>query len=255
MMMMLSLLHAILRPRHCLKAILAALVLLTSLNLQASIAIGLTRAIVTGDNNAGSVQILNEGRYPALIQVWIDNGIDEMSKTPEEIQVPFVINTPVFRLEGRDNRRIRIFYTGKGRSLPSDRESMFWLNVLEVPPKNREARPDTNSVQIAFHSRIKLFYRPHGIPAQAQEIGSQLIFTRLPSNGLQITNPTPFHITFMTLEIDGTSLTVAPNDMIAPLTTVTIPVPPAKKAATTGTRVVYSIIDDFGSTVKYEKTL
>lgn len=37
--------------------------------------------------------------------------------------------------------------------LPVDRESVFWLNVKEIPKKSAEE----NVLQIAVRSRIKLF--------------------------------------------------------------------------------------------------
>lgn len=239
--------------------ILAVLVLLSCNITQASIAIGLTRAIVTGSDNTGSVQILNESSQPALIQSWIDNNISEMDKPPESIQVPFVIDLPVFRLEGRTDRRIRIFYTGKGKALPSDRESLFWLNVLEIPPKS--TAKTVSEVQIAFHSRIKLFYRPQAISSHAENLEQQLIFKRLSDNKLQVTNPTPFHITFMSLEtVDEktttkTRLSIGSDDMIAPKSTITIPLNSAKNSLDNRLKILFSIIDDFGTTVRGETAL
>ena len=43
-----------------------------------------------------------------------------------------------------------------GEGLPSDRESLFWLNIMEIPLKVE----DPNSVQFAIRQRLKLFYRP-----------------------------------------------------------------------------------------------
>ncbi len=64
-------------------AILSSLVL--SATVQAGVAIGLTRVIVTGADKSGSVQILNDGLHPALLQLWVDNNIAEMDKPIEQI--------------------------------------------------------------------------------------------------------------------------------------------------------------------------
>lgn len=246
-------------PKQAIILILAVLALLTCNTTQAGIAIGLTRAIVTGSDNTGSVQILNESSQPALIQTWIDNNISEMDKPPERLEVPFVIDLPVFRLEGHTNRRVRIFYTGKGKALPSDRESLFWLNVLEIPPKSATAEK-VSEVQIAFHSRIKLFYRPQAIAAHAENIEQQLIFKQRSNSELQITNPTPFHVTFMSLEISDkkttrTRLNIGSDDMIAPKSTVTVPLHSVKMPSGASLKILFSIIDDFGATVSGEATL
>ncbi len=48
--------------------------------------------------------------------------------------------------------------------LPKDRESVFWFNVLEVPPKPDAATVANQSLlQLAFRTRIKLFYRPEAL--------------------------------------------------------------------------------------------
>lgn len=159
-------------------AILSSLVL--SATVQAGVAIGLTRVIVTGADKSGSVQILNDGLHPALLQLWVDNNIAEMDKPIEQINVPFVVDSPVFRLNAKTNKSIRIYYTGGANQLPSDRESMFWLNVLEVPPKASANQSSQNAVQIAFRSRIKLFYRPAGIPISSEGVATKLSFTLVP---------------------------------------------------------------------------
>ncbi|QGY26852.1 fimbria/pilus periplasmic chaperone [Escherichia coli] len=50
-----------------------------------------------------------------------------------------------------------------------DRESVFWFNVLELPPKpDAEKVANQSLLQLAFRTRIKLFYRPEEIPAPAR---------------------------------------------------------------------------------------
>lgn len=41
-------------------------------------------------------------------------------------------------------------------TLPQDRESLFYFNLREIPPKS--SKP--NTLQLALQTRIKLFYRP-----------------------------------------------------------------------------------------------
>ncbi|WP_223346554.1 fimbria/pilus periplasmic chaperone, partial [Escherichia coli] len=40
-----------------------------------------------------------------------------------------------------------------------DRESLFYYNVREIPPKSGKA----NTLQIALQTRIKLFWRPKAL--------------------------------------------------------------------------------------------
>lgn len=51
-----------------------------------------------------------------------------------------------------------------GSALPQDRESLFWFNVLEIPPKSKAKEGESlNQLQLAFRTRIKLFFRPDGL--------------------------------------------------------------------------------------------
>ena len=43
--------------------------------------------------------------------------------------------------------------------LPADRESLFYYNMREIPPKAEQK----NVMQIAMQSRLKLFWRPKAI--------------------------------------------------------------------------------------------
>lgn len=241
--------------------ILPLLFMISSLSAQAAITLALTRTIVAGDDNTGSMQVINEGSRPVLIQTWIDNGHSEMDKLPESIKVPFAIETPVFRLEGKKARRIRIFFTGKGLSLPSDRESLFWLNVLEVPSKRGQQGTPANEVQIAFQSRTKLFFRPKNIPSGAYQVEKLIRFELLSGKMLKITNPTPYHVTFATLEIsrnDGTQtfpVDVLPDDMIKPKSSVTVSIPGSDTYQTGSAKVRFTVIDDYGSPLLNQQPL
>lgn len=242
-------------------AILSSLVL--SATVQASIAIGLTRVIVTGADKSGSVQILNDGLHPALLQLWVDNNIAEMDKPIEQINVPFVVDNPLFRLNGKTNKSIRIYYTGSANQLPSDRESMFWLNVLEVPPKASSSQSSQNAVQIAFRSRIKLFYRPAEIPISSEGVATKLSFTLVPKGDgsvLRVTNPTPFNVTFQTLAIGqsntapGITIKLGADDMVGPKSSVDS-APVGNNALAKNMSVFFSIIDDFGSPIEGQQPL
>ena len=57
----------------------------------------------------------------------------DVHSTPESVDAPFLITPPLFRMDAQKEQSLRIVYTHD--QLPADRESLFWLNVLEVPPK------------------------------------------------------------------------------------------------------------------------
>ncbi|WP_163540299.1 fimbrial biogenesis chaperone, partial [Klebsiella pneumoniae] len=58
-------------------------------------------------------------------------------------------------------------------SLPADRESVFFLNVLDIPPRPENLQ-NQNTVQLAIKSRIKLFYRPAALKGTLDDAVAKL---------------------------------------------------------------------------------
>lgn len=111
---------------------LTILTLLFSPVLSASIVVNGTRVIYPSSAREISVKMTNMGKRPLLIQSWIDDG--DMTAKPENIRVPFVLSPPFNRVDAGKGQTLRISQTDP--DLPEDRESVFWLNILEIPAKN-----------------------------------------------------------------------------------------------------------------------
>ncbi|WP_146673271.1 fimbria/pilus periplasmic chaperone, partial [Salmonella enterica] len=115
---------------------------------QADIIISGTRIIYDANKKDVSVRLENKGKSPLLVQNWIDLGNDNAE--PGSIKAPFAATPPVSRIESKRGQSIKIMYTG-AESLPKDRESVFWFNVLEVPPKADTSQEENkNLLQLAF---------------------------------------------------------------------------------------------------------
>ncbi|EOI1394316.1 molecular chaperone [Klebsiella oxytoca] len=190
------------------------LLLMVSLALPAHSAIVITgtRVIYPAAEKEVSVKMNNNGSGPVLIQAWVDSG--DPKSTPETAKAPFVLTPPINRVNAGRGQTLRLRYTGE--ALPQEKESIFYLNVLEVPPK--VANPDKqNRLQMAFRSRLKVFFRPAGLSRNAAtEAPSKVIWTR---SGNQVTarNPTPFHITIAYLtEDDKGDKPISEGGMMAP---------------------------------------
>ncbi|RBQ32888.1 fimbrial assembly protein [Rahnella variigena] len=145
-----------------------------------------TRIIYNASDKSVSVMLENQSKeLPYLAQVWLENA------QGEKITSPLVALPPMQRIDAGQKSQIRILQLPETAGLPKDRESLFYFNVREVPPKSDMA----NVMQVAIQSRVKLFFRPAELrkllKADWQE---QLQVSRL-SNGLKLTNPTPFYIT------------------------------------------------------------
>lgn len=113
--------------------------LLASAPVFADIIISGTRIIYIADKKDVNVRLENKGNRPLLIQNWLDTGDDNAD--PSQIKVPFTSTPPVSRIEPKRGQTVKVMFTGTTQ-LPADRESVFWFNVLEVPPKPKDAESD-----------------------------------------------------------------------------------------------------------------
>lgn len=222
---------------------------------QAAVALNRSRIIMSEQQPEATPQVLNQGHSPVLLQIWIDDG-DPQAKV-EQMMTPFIVDPPIFRLDGGQSRRLRVLLAQAPQSLPRDRESVYWLNVLEIPA--RRSRPGSNQLQIGFRSRIKLFFRPQAL-AQAQQQGfAALQFARVRDAAgravLRINNPAPVHQSLNTLLVEqGAQRHPLATPMVAPGAQLELVLPEALDADTPA-RLHFSIINDDGNAEGGEQAL
>ncbi|MCA8117994.1 fimbria/pilus periplasmic chaperone [Burkholderia cepacia] len=213
---------------------------------QASVTLSGTRVVFPGTDKEVTIQLTNDGKMPALVQTWLDKGDERAS--PDQIDVPFVITPTVFRLEAGKGQTLRIIHTGE--ALPADKESLFWLNVLDVPPK-ATADDDRNRLQIAFRTRVKLMYRPAGLPGNAADAPRQLTWKVSTDSDRQLvltaSNPTPYVVNLGGIALHANGKTMdAGVGYVRPGETASFPVKGASEANVIGGTVVYTSFDDWG---------
>lgn len=207
----------------CLSRWLAAVCLvlvstITVSNSQAGVMVNGTRFVYPSQEKEVGVKVFNQGKGPVLIKGWIDKG--DVSALPEEIKVPFTLTSPIFRLDGDKEKVLRLSYTG-GATLPEDRESLFWLNIMEVPPRPYNKKDEEKStMQFAFRYRLKLFFRPEGLSGSAEDAAKELIWSKNERQGqlvLKVTNNRPYYVSLAEVKLkhDG-QITVAEPETIAP---------------------------------------
>lgn len=194
--------------------------------------IGGTRIIYNAEKNEASIAIKNSGNDGVyLIQSWIDAG-DGISGQ----SVPLVVTPPLFRMEPGDENIMRIIFSGG--KLPTDRESIFWLNVRSIP-SSRTDETDDNKLQVIVKSRIKIFYRPKGLPGEPIESYKQINVKRY-ADSFVIENPTPYFISFHNIKISGRE--VGGVHMIPPRSSKTFDLPKSKEKTT----ISWQVINDYG---------
>lgn len=168
------------------------------------IALGATRVIYPADAKQTSLAITNSNKQERyLVNAWIENDRGQKEKT-------FAVTPPLFVSEPDSENTLRIIYAGP--PLPSDRESLFFMNVKAIPSVNKENLEGKNVLQLAILSRIKLFVRPKNLAMPPEEALSQLRFERA-GNHLKVSNASPYYVTLVNLQLGGQKLE---NIMIAP---------------------------------------
>ncbi|UQS88907.1 molecular chaperone [Pseudomonas chlororaphis subsp. piscium] len=190
---------------------ITGILLLCSEQSKAAMTLDGTRAILVGPKQETSILVINQESEHIMIQSWVDS----FNVTAEK-DIPFAITPSLNRVDGNQRMLLRIFYYGQG--LPTDRESVFRLNVQEVPRKSKSE----NSLQIAVRQRIKLFYLPANLKGSADEAPAALLWRvtfKDGKPGLEVRNDSAFHVSFGTVNIkNGSSSHPIPAEMIPPYT-------------------------------------
>ena len=215
-----------------------------------------TRLIYPADKNEITVSLNNHGALPVLTQSWVDTG--SIDSTPTSSKAPFLISPPVARIDPAKGQSLRLLFNGS--PVPQDKESVFWLNVLEIPPKPQGGNAE-NSLQMAFRSRIKLFYRPTGLPGSASEAIELVQWQLVPSGtgkgfALQAFNPSAYHVSLVELNlVVGKRYDRSEDGMVAPGETRQFSLPTLDGRPTAVAQVEFNAINDYGALVPIRKTL
>lgn len=196
------------------------------------IALGGTRVIYPADAKQTSLSINNSDKQATfLIQTWVEN--ESGNKTDD-----FIVTPPLFVSKPASENTLRIIYGGG--KLPTDRETLYWLNSKSIPSVNREDIKGKNVLQIAVLARIKMFVRPAGLTEKSADAPGMLTFTRNGDN-LTITNPSPFFVTLVNMTMGGRNVKVN-NTMVSPKSSAQIPLFNGSAGMFT-----YQTINDYGA--------
>ena len=140
------------------KGLLALLISSMVLPAHAGIVIYGTRIIYPAEHKEVMVQLMNQGNrssLPPVAKIWANSG--------QQVKIKIMPN-----------------------KLPTNKESIFYLNVLDIPPNSPE-QEGKNALKFAMQNRIKLFYRPAGI-APVNKVTFKKLLVNRSGNGLVIKN-------------------------------------------------------------------
>ncbi|MFV8799495.1 molecular chaperone [Yersinia sp. LJYL362] len=208
----------------------------------ASVVMSGSRIIYSAGEKEHSVQLTNNDGFPNAVQVWLDSG--DAQSTPETGKAPFIVSPSFFRIEANAGQTLRLKYTGSG--LPTDRESVFYLNFLQVPPVNKAEK--NNKMLVLIRNRIKVFYRPENITGRVDQVSSALTFNvRQQGKDVVVTgkNPTGFYATIASGEVVGGGKKLKmKSEMIPPMSQAQWVIP--NSSAPSNAIVNFLLVNDFG---------
>lgn len=205
------------------------------------------RLIYLEQNQQGIVAtISNSTQQVYLLQSWLDDLDRQDGPRQSKRQIPFVITPPLFRLDAGQSQVIRIRKLVS--SLPSDRESVFFLATKLIPNQIAEKTPlnqqSSMRLQMVTLYRIKLFYRPKGLVAEgAVEQAIKTVQVIKKARQLIIYNPSAYYLTFSQIKL-GQQLVAASQlmQMVAPYSKTAYDL----TQATTANSVTLVAIDEHG---------
>ncbi|QHF45616.1 pilus assembly protein [Pseudomonas sp. S35] len=231
--------------RHALSVCAGLLELLLINPATAGISLSGTRLVFDGAHKEAGITVRNSGN-DVLIQSWIDTNADDATS------VPFAVTPPLVRVNGNEQQLLRVIYEGTG--MPTDRESVVWLNVQEIP----QASKTPNTLQLAVRQRIKVLFRPAGMKDNAYLAPAELswrLVERGARNVLVVNNPSLYHVSIAEITLQSGELSEHPFDstMIAPGEQKEFTL--KKLTQSPAPRLLFSSINDYGARDRYTAQL
>jgi len=233
------------------RAVIGLLCLLTLQTSHAAVSLSSTRVIIAKGTHEANLIVRNHGNDDVMLQSWL-----ESDPRQPGAHGAFVVTPTVARLNGQAKQQLRVLFQGAG--LPTDRESVVWLNVQEIPKRAEKA----NTLQLAVRQKIKVFYRPEALDVSANDAPAHLqwrVVEDRTGRFLQVNNPGVFHVSLAELSLGmpglldtpDTKSTMAKSTMIAPGETARINLGSLDPRATKWT-LTFKAINDYGGQTIYD---
>ncbi|NHR04860.1 molecular chaperone [Chromobacterium haemolyticum] len=212
-----------------------------------------TRVVFAAGSAEQSLQLVNLNPYPVVVQAWVDDG--RLESGPDAVgaaEAAVMPIPPIFRLNPKAQISLRLIATGV--PLPADRESLFWLNLYEIPPARTDLPADSQTLTVTLRTQMKLFMRPAKLTSSVEDLPGLLSFALEQGVGglrLRIDNPSPYYATFRSLEVAcaGGEAQAPAADMLAPRTGETLVLAAPLPCAAEAVEVRFLLVGDDGNPV------
>lgn len=217
---------------------------LSTSGVNAAITLDRTRVIFPGDSNALSMKVTNQNKeLPYLAQAWIED------ENGNKINSPFTVLPPIQRVEPDTATILQVRSLPAVSMLPQDKESLFYFNVREVPPKSDKA----NVLQLALQTKVKFFYRPQALvvaPGSNKAPWQEQLTLHPEGSSYRLDNPTPYYVTVVeaATSAKGEPIGSFEGVMLAPKSSTTLRLLGNKSFASMslGPTPSFVYVDDYG---------
>ncbi|MFS7305252.1 molecular chaperone [Rahnella inusitata] len=223
---------------------------------EASVVVSGTRLIYPANQHDVSIQLTNNDPKPALVQSWIDSG--DMHQDPSLSTAPFVVTPPITRIDAGKKQLVRLTLLSSN-AVPTDRESVYWYNMLDIPAKSKE-KTDENILEMALRTRIKVFYRPEGLKGVPAEAATGLTWQAVKTDqgyALRAINPAAYNVSMTSVSVTSAGKTYTDDlgGMVAPKSSKDFPLKGLTNSPAVKSVVSYNWVNDYGNSVSTKSTV
>lgn len=213
---------------------------------QGGIGLNATRLVFTPGASV-SIGVRNTTKSPYLVQSYV---IDERKQIVKGLSV----SPALTRVEPGSTSMLRVAGLVTGRSVPSDRESLFYFMSKGIAQTN-PLSPDRSEalaagVKIGLGNQIKFIYRPVGLNEDGAVLaGKKLVFRRT-VGGVKVENASPYYVSLKGVRFGpkkgGKYVPLLKKPLLGtlpPFSTATYPVGETGQFAD----VAWGVLDDIGA--------
>ena len=204
----------------------------------AGLALSDTRLIIENGRSSVAFVMSNSSTIPYLTKAWIEDV--HGNKTESVMVVP-----PISLSVPNKFTRFQVSVLDP-QNLPQDRESVFFLHTRSAPGNGN---PE-NALNVAFNSKLKVFYRPRGLSGNMTKAIESLQWT-LKDGVLTAKNDSNFNVSIVTIGLDKNYKQLS-GFIIAPRETAKFKV---KGKYPKDVTVRWAAMDDFGSPLIVTRTI
>lgn len=197
------------------------------------IQLGQTRVVIKPGEHTSYFNVISHDDRPFVISAFVLDQDEKRSRS-------FAVEPGVFQLPGRQKVSVRVLQL---ESLPTDKESLFWLQVHSVVARTEAQNQKSSSLKLAVGQRIKLFYRPKGLEGDARYAAENLQW-QWKDGYLTAVNPTKFWVSMSYITINGKKHYI--SDMVQPSGDFKFKTPKLTGVENDG----FAFVDEYGGEVK-----